>query len=61
MLDEEVFIKSCCFVQKEVKRQLNTEVTASFINEQMHALGLKYKKIKRIPFQGNSEKTLVLR
>ena len=27
----------------------------------MHQLGLKYKKIKRISFQGNSEKSLILR
>ena len=55
MLNENIFISSCRFVQEEVEQQLNIKVTESFVNQQMHELGLKYKKIKHISYQGNSE------
>lgn len=36
-------------------------VTKKFVIDQMNMLGLKYKKIKHISWQGNSDKSLVLR
>ena len=50
MLDDEVFIKSCDQVVDEVQEQLGITVADSFVSQQMHALGLKYKKVKRIAF-----------
>ena len=40
---------------------MNLEVTASYVKEQMHVVGLKYGKVKHISMGGNSEKSLVLR
>ena len=61
LLEESAFIKSSEMVCKEVKSRTGLEVKERYILEQLHDLGLRYKKVKHISFQGNSQKSLVLR
>ena len=58
---DECFISSSKVVIDEVKNRLDLNVTSSFVLEQMYEIGLKYRKIKHISMQGNSEKSLVLK
>ena len=45
-----------------VLKLADTKLPLHFVQKMMRTrLGLKHKKIKRIPFHGNSEKNLVLR
>ena len=60
-LDKDVFISSSQIVVDKVKTNEDIKVTKTFVKDQMLALDLKYKKVKHIPMQSNSAKSLVLR
>ncbi len=50
----------------KVKHRVSKKHSIDVDNQQIRkifrdALGMKYKRIKKIPFQGNSEQNLVLR
>jgi hypothetical protein len=61
LLEEETFIGSTQVVIDAVKNRADLDVTVAYVREQLHEQGLKYKKVKHISWQGNSEKSLVLR
>ena len=46
LLEEQRFISSLKLVVDEVQEQKDLKVTPAFVSQQMHALGLSYKKVK---------------
>ena len=61
MVAEGQYISSCKEVVKAVKTKLGMTLTNTYVADQMKSMGLKYQKVKHISWQGNSEKSLVLR
>ena len=61
LLDNDCFISSAEVVVKACQQKGIEEVKIKYAQDQMHDMGLKYKKVKHISMQGNSEKSLVLR
>ena len=48
-------------VASEVMERTGMEVKDCYVRAQLRELGLRYKKVKQIPFQGNTQRSLVLR
>ena len=61
LINNNAFITSTQMIVDKVKEEHEVDVTVRYVQQQIHALGLKYKKLKHISMQGNSERALVLR
>ena len=62
ILREEQAIIKASQVKYRVRKEHSMEVTNQQVRKIFREeLGMKYKRIKKIPFQGNSEQNLVLR
>ena len=61
MLEDGQLIQTVQQVVDKIDECSDVQLKHSFVRQQMLSMGLKYKKIKNISWQGNSEKSLVLR
>ena len=61
MLDEETFIENVQQVIDEVQSRYLLKVAAPYVREQFKLMNIKWKRVKHIAVQGNSERSLVLR
>ena len=61
MIERGEFIGSAKAVVHQVKEELDIDVKPWYVLKQLHAQGLKYKKLKPITTGSKSAKTLVLR
>ena len=59
--DEDQFIDSVSFVKKKLKDEAGLDMKAWRICKVMNDLGMRYRKVKHIPLQGNTDRSLVLR
>ena len=49
-------------VVEKVRSMYQTKVSDSFVSNVLkHILEMRYRKVKRIPFQGNSDRCMILR
>ena len=55
------FIDSIAVVKEKVEKIVAFKVKPIMVRVVMQDLGMKYRKLNKIPMQGNSERSLVLR